>query len=43
MYRILGLLNRAKIIYKKDIKQSIEILSKWIEHYFKLKQKIQNQ
>ena len=39
MYRILGLLNRAKVIYKKtgsdNILASIDILMDWMENYKK--------
>lgn len=37
MYRILGLLNRAKIIYKRypsdELKKSIELLEEWMADY----------
>ena len=37
MYRILGLLNRAKVVYKiypnSELKKSIQILNLWMEKY----------
>ena len=39
MYRILGLLNRAKILYEKypnpELKESIRLLQKWMKKYKK--------
>lgn len=45
MYRILGLLNRAKVIYSKngnpEIKESIVLLNEWMKQY-KINKKIEN-
>jgi hypothetical protein len=41
MYRIIGLLNRAKIVYKNhpsiQLEKSINILQKWMDNYHKIK------